>query len=472
MPLKYPENPLRTFDPILFAYKGIGELRTSRSTFNCRFEAIQMRTGNVLVVCEELICTTRAGLLPDDDPTITLLGTTDDGRVLEASGDPMVVDQWISSHSAPRATIRFRCFSVHDRGGAALALIRYGITNFLFVGTTPDTDTGGLILQLNLVAFERQVTAKIRRLPTYDAITRSMTALRGPDVAAEVEFSAQDVSVVEAETLVDDLCHVLSVARGTVVQWIYRTDVAAGGETSAHHFSRITKPYTPAAPFHHGAEARELTKLFVETAFPNFQRLKRRYALDTGTVALYLDGKLETDYLESRAVKLVIAVEMLKATFLDGLPATEEYCCEPEVFDAVAERLRASMKEAISGAGIPSKVRGDITARGKVNGLNRKSFKAVLQRMLKDIGLQVAEPELSLFIRCRDSLVHRGRYYCETATRADREACPPRSDPVAEHDFLEDFVDRLYLRLVGYTGDYINFYGERRRVQSEGVAET
>lgn len=50
------------------------------------------------------------------------------------------------------------------------------------------------------------------------------------------------------EKIIDDLCYILSVARGTKIQWVYYKLYNETGKCiSVTHFSRITKPYCPPA---------------------------------------------------------------------------------------------------------------------------------------------------------------------------------------------------------------------------------
>lgn len=79
--------------------------------------------------------------------------------------------------------------------------------------------------------------------------------------------------------------------------------------------------------------------------------------------------------------------------------------------------------------------------------------------MLEYFGLVIPDNELRLFVKCRNSLIHNCRFYCETATPEERQVTPPPPDPVEEFKFLCHLADRLFLRLVGYRGPYIDWSG-------------
>ena len=65
--------------------------------------------------------------------------------------------------------------------------------------------------------------------------------------------------------------------------------------------------------------------------------------------------------------------------------------------------------------------------------------------------------EIELFLKCRDYLVHTGRFYSQAATAEDRDEVPPSATPFEEFCFLISFLDRLYLKLFGYSGPYFDW---------------
>ena len=80
-------------------------------------------------------------------------------------------------------------------------------------------------------------------------------------------------------------------------------------------------------------------------------------------------------------------------------------------------------------------------------GLNRQPFSRTLREMCSHVGLDVTPEEVWLLVRSRNSLVHCGRFYCETATPEDGRRCPPMGRAWGEYCFLIDFFERFFLRL-------------------------
>jgi len=49
----------------------------------------------------------------------------------------------------------------------------------------------------------------------------------------------------------------------------------------------------------------------------------------------------------------------------------------------------------------------------------------------------------------------------ETASQEDRRRCPPKGSPYEEYEFLVSVLDRVFLRLLGFSGSYTDW---RRKV--------
>lgn len=88
----------------------------------------------------------------------------------------------------------------------------------------------------------------------------------------------------------------------------------AGSCVARTHASTVTKPYCPLAVIDPTVDSD--TKRFLEQTYPVYISKRNDYRLNRGTIDAYLDAKAENDYLETRAVKLAVAMEMLKNVFV------------------------------------------------------------------------------------------------------------------------------------------------------------
>jgi hypothetical protein len=95
--------------------------------------------------------------------------------------------------------------------------------------------------------------------------------------------------------------------------------------------------------------------------------------------------------------------------------------------------------------------------KDKLKMLNRVSFVSLLKNLAKEIDLPVERGELRLFTASRDSLIHQGCFYCQSAAQGPIEGLKIRQ-PSDEYCFMLSFLDRLLLRLLDYRGSYHDWY--------------
>ena len=131
--------------------------------------------------------------------------------------------------------------------------------------------------------------------------------------------------------LVGDLCSVLSLAQGTLVNWIFcEQRDAAGRPLFAVHYPAVTRPYNGALPLIDPRIDEEMPA-FVESVFARFRNLKVSYRLDAITRA-WVDVRT-TGFLETRCLQLLSAME-----FVIGRNALLEKRATSQLGKASAER--------------------------------------------------------------------------------------------------------------------------------------
>ena len=222
------------------------------------------------------------------------------------------------------------------------------------------------------------------------------------------------------------------------------------------HFGHITKPYGPMAIIDPRHEGRNEIPAFIEGAYRVYVERRDAYKLDKGTIDAYLDAKAENDYLELRGAKLAVALEKLKAVFLTKPDnAVREFVVDEEMFAGLMPKMKGAVGTVLKDAGIAGPLRGEIY--GKLRGLNRRSFADLLSGFFDEIGLCPSSADVQLFIQCRNKLVHTGEFYSVAATVEERVKCSPLSTPAAEYYFMVSLLDQIFLRLLGYSGPYVDY---------------
>lgn len=424
-------GPLADYTSCLALYHGEGTLTFSnQQTFSCVFEAGQLRKGNVFLLCT----------VSSRDALFLLLakqhierfdGTTAEGFHLSSVGNILAM-----RGRGDQLTCYLRMLSVEMVRGSQPSKVHFGITNFVLdTGFPLDLEHAGTITPI-----------RVNPLKEHHRVVQRVQDLRTIDVTCEaIGFLSEATSATALEQVIDHLCTLLSVGRGTKIEWIYQDFYdEMGTRLSRLHGSRITKEYSPHSIFRRDQEIR----VFVERTYSTYITNRERYQLAGRTIDTYLDAKVEHDYLQVRGIKMAVAMEVIKDAFIN-LPDSpiKELVSDQKTFD----KLTRTLSEAIS----PILEEAHITLtghklRGKLQELNRKAFGEVLTDIFKRLQLQIDDEEKQRFIQSRNSLVHQGRFHCETQKQAE----PDDRELFREYCFLMSILDRVVLRLLGYHGIY------------------
>jgi hypothetical protein len=482
----FKQTLLKDYGDLVASYSGQGVLKLDGGQeVRCGFEAGQLRAGDVLLLCSFNFS------FPKDFPNylsdwlwsgpgaFRFEGITPEGYRVTADA-PIMPIRYIPRGrfgSEPEITAS-RVFRLREmyvqmtEHPMQVNSARFGVTNFMFTGTMAH-QTGALhhlVLPLSLKSADSEAKVIVSPMRQYNTIISRIQTLKTIDVTCEVVCEVPETKGIESlKEIVNDLCYLLSVARGTKIQWIYCDQYNGSGECIMRtHSSRITKPYSPSSIIDPRADGRHETKIFLEQAYSAYVSKRDSYRLDKGTIDAYLDAKAEQDFLEMRGAKLAVAMEMLKMVFLE-LPDSpaKEYVLKEEQFKNLLGPIGSVIDQVLKDEGIDEKSRTALCNHGKIQSLNRRSFKYVMDILCKNIGLEVEKNDLALFIECRNKLVHSGQFYCAAATKEEREQCPPLPSKAHEYFFLVNFLDRIFLKLLGYSGVYIDWRvpGEPSRIE-------
>jgi hypothetical protein len=285
-----------------------------------------------------------------------------------------------------------------------------------------------LRLPLTVSHSGQPVTVHVEPLVGYADTIRRLAVTRGVAVTCELEVSLPrpDFAV---EALVTDLCLLMSVARGTKVQWVYRTDFASDGRAiSTTHFSRVTRPFHVLEVLRAAHENRHDTKRFLERGLSALNAAAAMYEVRRGLIDAYIDSRDERDFLEMRGVKVAVVAEMVKA-------AHTRYAAFQVASAAYWQRLIRAL-----------------VARARPR--RRVRFGEALRAACNAAGFRPKRSELRKFVIARNTLIHEGTFW----TTAIHPAAPsPFTDATNEYFFLVSFLDRFFLKLLGYSGSFIDW---------------
>lgn len=406
-----------------------------------QFRAIQLLNGDIFIA----IRFSGQYFISLLDKINSFAGATQDGR--QVSSTRLI--QLRSLDQVKRSTYALFMLQeivVFNESSTPTQTIGFGLTNLSLIKYFPlHFDLPAPIGRVNIHPFK-----------DYDDIEDRLNITRGVEVTSELHVNVTNFQgISDIEPVVDSLCYILSIALGTKITWIYRKEYNKDRMmVSISHRAYITKPYSSLRIIELFGHTQLIE--FVQQAYLTYTQRRDDFALEKGVIDAYLDAKAEADYLETRGAKLAVALEALKAVFV-GQTQNEhfEYIIDNNLFAELIPDLKLALKEQLKKTDrVNSDQRNKIS--GKVRELNRRNFAEVLNALFKYLNFHPAKNDLDLFIRCRNSLVHQGKFYCVTATEDDRQKCPPKDNVVEEYRFMVDFLDRIFLKLLGYQGPYIS----------------
>jgi hypothetical protein len=249
----------------LFTYSGLGTVYFEGGlTRAVEFDAGQTREGTAWVL------TTAPNASFDRREPLRFEGETSSGDRVSTSG-LLMAQAYLPEVDTPGLHAAFRARELRfDRGATGpVREYRFGLSNAAIWGvevTEYVTDGGrrkcrGIPIRLPMGA-GGAVAATLVQIADAERRKLRVMTLRDIDVLSELIVPFQGtLDPEEVEQGVKDACYVLSVARGTKVNWAYREERDGEGTLMARvHRSVITKAYTPCAPIDDRPELAEATR--------------------------------------------------------------------------------------------------------------------------------------------------------------------------------------------------------------------
>ena len=285
-----------------------------------------------------------------------------------------------------------------------------------------------------------EVVAAIEHRDDAKFLLKELSITRGIAVTAEavVHRSTSDISACDAA--ITRMCHLLTLALGTTVSWIYRTAVASNGRVmGTHRVAAVTKPYHGGIPL----IADEDICAFVQSAYLEWDRAELNWRIRDSILA-YTDAKIQVDYLESRSLKMAVLLEHLKGLFLER--SGREFKLPDTAFKAVLpmlkERTLATLQDLLPDQ--PDDVLSQLASG--LEGLHRTSFRAALRGAAAELRVPISSGELNQVVAVRNRLIHAMRFSDESGLK-----------PHEQYFLLATVAGKLMLASLGYEGRFYDW---------------
>ncbi|MCC6973772.1 MAG: hypothetical protein IT322_07170 [Anaerolineae bacterium] len=411
---------------------------------SCSFEANQLSDGSIFLLCVEPETRFR------NHSRSEFQGVTDDGAQVSSN----VLDRPHRQSNGDQGT-RFE-FLLHQLDvrfstESPAQFARFGIANFEFLGTEPNPQK--LVLPLTLKAPDRLHKVIVEPIEDYEGIIERIKTLpRGVDVTCEAVVTdignAGDDGFNHLDETISDLCIILSMARGTRVNWTYRSLFDASGTLQSRvHHSHITRSFQVMPAIE--PMFRDDTRVFIEAAYRKYADNLKKQTWYRRIINAYLDARSDGRFIEARAASLALVLEVIR----EAAPTLLDLKGDGQIMDRpLFQKLKSAIGELIKETVSDEEKAKQI--KEKLGELNRPSFRFLIEQICSQIGLQLNGTDVALFVTSRNALVHTGQFCCETPTEKEQKRF---SSPVEEYFFLVHFLDRILLKLFEYSGSYVDW---------------
>lgn len=450
-------NYFQLFGNIMFHYSGEGQVHLSdNSSLDCKFESIQTTSGQIVVNC--------VTLSGDIDLTVKLNSDihirhiegviTEGGKIychhnIVITNSKYTRESGISSFAftAKNMNIYFK------EPTKAPKEFDFGICNFMF-GSTNNSETIDIKLEEQNFIIEKH--------PNYLDLGNSIRIHRNTSLTSIIRVINPIYDIGATELDIQHLCFLLSVATGTKISWIYFDALSDDGNCVYRiHYDQARKPYVNLPTLN--TESILDLKDFINTTFYILKSRRKDFEIEY-IISAWLDARPEHTYLQSRAINLVVMIEMALKEHRKRHPESR-HLIENDLFNEKKSSLKKEFKKLLKSelGELPKEIMVEIVQ--KMNDWNRPSFGKTFEKLLNEIDLLIPPNEISLFVKSRNSLVHAGTFYAiakyEEEKEKQKEPVPdeiPQSvteESMKEFWFLLSVTDRILLKILGYKGTYV-----------------
>lgn len=436
---------LSQYGEILRRYRGKGTIINEDKTIECDFDVAQFLDGNIRL--HFALPSSPVPFIDDEignEGSIVFRGIIEDERNLEVEGKLFRLTSTIDHGKTDLAEFIFiNTGPVRLRVGQlnlnAEVELKFGITNFTFIGTNAEatgSNSWRRILSLQLEG--KQIL--IRPLKDYDKREKRLRARKDVNITCEgcikINFPEEAES---ARGIIDILCGLLTIAKGTLISHLYFDVILPDGTlTQTEHYPYITRKYANGLPTIDYMPP-ERIRDFVQQCYEPYRNLLEEYKFDR-VVYAFANARFEAIHLETRALALVTLVDYLADRFTNL--NSRHSIMDTRAFRELRDTLKKSISEFVKGSNFSLKSTQEKELQNKLDGFNYRSFRSKLYEMLSYFRVPISDDEIATFVRSRNQLVH----YFSFKT----------SDEAQEYSQLLHFLDKLLLRMLDYEGFYIN----------------
>jgi hypothetical protein len=439
-------NSLNNYGTIAREYNGKGTLKFQNGNqLKCNFRIAQFIDGRIYALCKINVFH-----IDIDEEIIELNGETENGMNLIFNKNLSITnvenevnkDEHCLKITLRGDKITTNNFSKDNR----IKYFKFAITNFTILGTETRIEE----LPNGKVNFSRQVELNldgfdlvIRPIKNYNNIIKELRSSRYINITALIEVYVDSPTEKDKiEDIVDNLCWLLSLARGCKINWLYYDILTNEDETiGTFHKSGIIKKFGTLELI--ATNPGKDLKNFIKKTYPKLREIQKIWKIKKA-IDGYTDAKAEDDFLEFRGLKLAVTMEYLKGIFLKK--DDKQNIIDKNLFDnsSLEGKIRRLLSEQF-----PEVESSKLDIMGShIRGINRYSFKKALSFLCNYIGLNIERSKLTYFTKIRNELVHTASFHPNTSEYGEN---------IDQYFFMMTFVGKVLLAILEYDGYYYDY---------------
>ena len=456
----------KEYGKVIRTYHGKGKLkRTNGNKLPCHIIIQQIETGLIYITCRfapklaQDAATIQFIMDPPPQDVELIYGKIRGGMQFESRGELLIVHSEVTVFANNPATITLLAQEVDfwSENTGLSKRYKFSVVNFEFMGNHPAervVQKGTNQVKhyyLNLELKTPWGVAVVDPVPDYKDVIRRIKAQKGISVTCKVTAKpSMSMELEGVASKLDELCRLLSLARGTKITWINAEEYVEDGRAN-----RIILKNSIAWPFSSlpliDPRNPQDTPLFVEKVYSKYLELRDSYNIDIA-IEQYLDAKRATTYLETRALTAVSLLDFLQGRY------ASQHGLDEIVSDFSKNKkkkeLRGSIRKVIESTFPDShddelkEVLGEDKIEEMLEGipeLNRRSYLNILKLWARDLELDMSQDELLKVKDTRNSLVHNAKFQLKDSEGGKRE-----------YFRIIRLIDRVFLKLLNYDGYFID----------------
>lgn len=280
---------------LIRVYNGKGHVhRYKNRPLDCQFECVQTVEGKIFFKFDSF----DPDLVINSEKVSCLSGYSDKGQYLHLNTPIfLTATNFQYTYSADEL------LSVEASGmlnPEEIKELKFYLTNFKFIGRPRQWRLDG-----------HDVT--IKRVENYEDVIREIQATKSVDVTVEMSiklpYSDTTLDITRVEKLATDVCHLLSLAKGCKVQWLFWDAFSGSGHrVKSYHWAPWITPYSSMDLVVDNPP--EDIDEFILATFDNFRKENSKgiWKLDEA-IDHYVNSILERGLIELRALNLVALME-------------------------------------------------------------------------------------------------------------------------------------------------------------------